>query len=147
MEKVISGILCMAFLLLGAISSQALTFDEAGIGMVDFDQPPSRLSYIGTANTTLNISGGQALCEGTVTGYSGITTKIVIALYLERKTASATTWTTIANGSKTVNSYIGAYQLKAAVTSGYQYRVRAVYTAYSGTKSETLTSYSRIVTY
>jgi hypothetical protein len=142
MKKVISGILCAILLLLGAVSAQAATPSEAAIEL-----PQLRSAYTNTTITTLGISGGQATCEGSITGYSGITTKVKIELYLERKTASSSTWSPYASGSKTVNSYIGAYQLKVAVTSGYQYRVRGVYTAWSGTKSESLTSYSGVVTY
>ena len=151
MKRAISGILCLVFLALGAISAQAATVDLAGsIGLVDLDpnEPPVvRSAYINTTLTTLTISSGQANSEGSISGYYGVTTKVTVALHLERKTASASTWTTIASGSKTTNGCVGAHQLKTAVSKGYQYRVRAVYTAYSGTKSETLTSYSGVVTY
>jgi hypothetical protein len=149
MKKAISGILCLVFLALGAVSVQATAIDLANLA--DFadqqDSPPTRLAYINTTNTTLGISGGQAISEGSIVGYSGITTKVTVALYLERKKASATTWTTVSSGSKTTNGHVGAHQLKTAVTSGYQYRVRAVYTAYSGSNYETLTSYSGVKTY
>jgi len=145
MKKVISGILCLVFLVFGAISAQATAVSSADL--VDQNDPPMRLAYINTTVTNLVISSGQATSEGLASGYSGVTTKVTVALYLERKTASASTWTTIASGSKTTNGHVGAHQLKTSVGTGYQYRVRAVYTAWSGTKSETLTSYSRVVTY
>jgi|GEM_PF-1144255 len=149
MKKAISGILCLVFLALGAISVQATAVDLAGsFGFVDQDEPPIlRMAFTNTTNTILGISGGQATSEGAIVGYSGITTKVTVALYLERKTASASSWTTIASGSKTTNGHVGAHQLITTVTKGYQYRVRAVYTAYSGSASETLTSYSGVVTY
>jgi len=147
MKKAISGILCLVLLVFGAVSTQAaLSSDNQLAAELDMP-PPQRLSYTNTANTTLGISGTQAISEGLIVGYYGVTTKVTVALNLERKTASATTWTTIASGSKTTNGHFGAHQLKTTVTKGYQYRVRAVYTAYSGTKSETFTGYSRAVTY
>ncbi|MDR2525917.1 MAG: hypothetical protein LBC83_07055 [Oscillospiraceae bacterium] len=89
----------------------------------------------------------RVICEGVITGYSGITTKVKIELYLERKTASSSTWSAYGSSSKTVNSYIGAHQYIKSVTSGYQYRVRAVYTAWSGSNSESMTRYSGVVSY
>jgi len=112
------------------------------------DPPPQRLSYISTATTSISVSGGQASCTGSIVGYYGTTTKVEITLYLERKTASGSTWTTYASDPKqTFNSFTGMYTMKKSVISGYQYRVRAVYTAWAGTKSETLTGYSSVMSY
>jgi len=142
MKKVISGILCTLILVLGVVSAHATSINET-----DTDQSQVRSLYINTTTTTLSISGGQAICEGLVVGYSGTTTKVTIALYLERKLASSSTWLPFANGSKSFDNYYGAYQLKVPVDKGYQYRVRAVYTAYSGKNSESLTAYSGVVAY
>ena len=142
MKKVISGILAVLILMLGAVSAYAADPAEAEV-----NQPQTRLSYINTANTVLIISGGQATCGGTAVGYYGVTTKIKIELYLERKLASSSTWSTYASGSKTVDYYMAGYEMPVAVVKGYQYRTRAVYTAWAGKNSETFTTYSPISTY
>jgi len=145
MKKAISGILCLVILVLGAISAQAASISaDAAVP----PPPQFRWSYINTIKTTLVISGGQASCTGTVTGYNGITDKVEITLYLERKLASSSVWSSSASDPKqTFNSFFGMYTMKKAATSGYEYRVRAVYTAYSGSNSETVTGYSNTVMY
>ena len=147
MKKVLWAILSMVLVLcvgaLGTVTVSATNEDAR-----QAEPPPTRLSYINTTATGLSISGGQATCAGTVVGYNGVTTKVVIKLYLERKLASVTTWSPYAEDpAQTFNSWTGGYQMKKAVVSGYQYRTRAVYTAYSGSNSESVTGYSSVVTY
>jgi len=145
MKKAISGILCLVLLALGAVYAQATSISDDA---AESAPPQLRWSYINTIKTSLVISGGQASCTGTVTGYNGITTKVEITLYLERKLASSNTWSPYANEPKqTFNSFYGMYTMKEAATTGYEYRVRAVYTAYSGSNSETVTGYSSVVKY
>jgi len=111
------------------------------------DPPLLRLSYINYTVTNIGVSGGQATCAGLVVGYSGTTTKVTIALYLERKLASSSTWSTCASDSQTTNGVNASLQIKASVSSGYQYRTHAVYKAYAGSSYETLDGYSSVVTY
>jgi len=142
MKKAISGILVALILMLGTVSAHAAAPAEA-----DTNQPQTRWSYINTTTTTLSIVGGQAIFGGSIIGYYGITTKVIITLYLEYKLASSSTWSPYANGSKSFDDYMGAYGKTVPVTSGYQYRVQAVYQAFSGKNSESTTSYSQVVTY
>jgi len=128
-----------------AILSLALALS---IGVAGTVAAHARLSYINMTTTVLSVSSGQATCVGSVSGYKGTTTKVVITLHLERKLASSSTWTTFASDpAKTFNDWTGTYQMKKTVTSGYQYRVRAVYTAFAGSASETLTGYSSVVSF
>ncbi len=93
-------------------------------------------------NETLAISNDSALCGSTLTGYSGTTTKITIKMSLEKKVlwwwSEQTSWTA------TFNSYRGSLSKSYSVGGG-TYRVKAVYTVYSGTQSETITGYSQEV--
>jgi len=108
----------------------------------------ARLSYINDATTNIGPSGGQAISVGVCNGYQGITTKVEITLTLQRKLASSSTWTDYYTAPKqTFNNYHGAAQLIRNMEKGYQYRTKAVYVAYSGTKSETLTGYSGAISY
>lgn len=129
--------------MVGGIAASATNTDAR-----EADSPPSRLSYISMTVTNIGISGGQASCTGSIDGYKGTTTKVVITLYLERKLASSSTWTTYASSSpQTFNSYTGTYTMSKTVVKGYQYRVRAEYVAYAGSASEKLTGYSSVVAY
>jgi len=127
----------------GVITAGATNHDAR-----EADPPPTRLSYIMTTVTNISISGGQANCTGSITGYYGTTTKVEITLYLERKLAASSTWTTYASDPKqTFNTFCGQYTMNKPVVSGYQYRVRAEYVAYAGSAYEKLTGYSNVVTY
>lgn len=90
----------------------------------------------------LLISSDKAVCESKLTGYSGTTTKITIKMSLEKKVlwwwSEQTSWTA------TFNSYRGSLSKSYGVGGG-TYRVKAVYTVYSGTQSETITGYSQEV--
>jgi len=147
MKKVFRAILCLVLVLcMGAAG--AIVVGATNVDAREAESLPTRLSYTSTTTTTVGISGGQATCVGAVVGYNGTTTKIEITLYLERKLASSSSWSTYASDpKKTINSWTGAYQMKKSVVSGYQYRTRAVYVVYSGSKSETITGYSNVVSY
>lgn len=147
MKKACSAILSLILVLcMGA--SGGVSVSATDVSARESEPPLLRLSYTHLTRTSLTISGGQATCTGYLLGYNGTTTKVVITLYLERKTASSSTWTVYASDPpQTFNSFTGKYTMKKTVTPGYQYRVRGVYTAYAGTKSETTTAYSAVVSY
>jgi len=107
-----------------------------------------RMAYIDNTQTLISISGGKAICVGSIAGYQGTTTKVVITLILQRKLASNSTWTDYySDPPQTFNSYRGTASLTKDIVKGYQYRTKAVYTAYAGAKYETLTQYSGALSY
>ena len=144
MKRVLSLLLC---LVIGVgcmtIASAATLADEAR------EPPPlSRFTYIFYTETNISISGGKAICVGSLTGYQGTTTKVAITLTLQRKLATSSIWTDYYNHPKqTFNSYRGTASFTKNVVKGYQYRTKAVYIAYAGTKSETFTQYSGALSY
>ena len=98
--------------------------------------------------TLIEINGGNATCVGSIAGHSGTTTKVEVTLTLQRKLASSSTWSNYYNHPKqTFNSFKGTATFTKAVVKGYQYRTKAVYVAYAGSKSETLTAYSSALAY
>lgn len=109
----------------------------------DFDIQPY-YGYTNNQSTDLIISGGQAICESSLTGYSGTTTKVTITMYLEKKTLWW--WSTEASWSDTFYSYYGTLS-KAFAVKGGTYRVRTVYVVYCGNENETVTGYSSEVKY
>jgi len=109
----------------------------------------SKWSYVLTTNTNLSISSsGTATCTGKITGYSGTTTKVEIYLYLQQYKNGA--WSTVSGGSwyQLFNSHKGTLQkTKSGLASGYQYRLKASYYAWSGSNSENVVAYSSTVNY
>ena len=143
MKRFFSLALCL-ILALGCMTiASAATPAEAN------DPPPqTRLTYINRTQTLIGISGGKATCIGSLTGYQGTTTKVEITLTLQRKLASSSTWSDFYNHPKqTFNSYCGTASFTKDIVKGYQYRTKAVYTAYAGAKSETITEYSGAMAY
>lgn len=99
-------------------------------------------AYTNDTLTALSISGsGVATGTAKITGYSGTTTKITITMYLEKKGFLGLFWSETASWTQTFNDYKGALS-KSYNVSGGTYRIRAVYIAYKGTASETITAYS-----
>ena len=89
--------------------------------------------------TTLSITSDVAYSSATIMGYSGLTTSVSITIHLEKKVlwwwSIQETWT------QTFSGYTGTLSESLDISSG-RYRVRAVYTAYSGSNSETITGIS-----
>jgi len=109
---------------------------------------PQRMAYTSHTQTAISISGGKAICVGSLTGYKGITTKVEITLTLQRKLASSNTWSDYYNHPKqTFNDYCGTATCTKDIVSGYQYRTKALYTAYAGSNYETFTEYSGALSY
>lgn len=91
----------------------------------------SRWSYVSSYSQDLYInSSGTATMTSSVTGYSGVTTKIEIYFYLQQYDGA---WKNVKTYKDTVN---GSYAVKEHVYSGlekgYKYRLRCTYYVYSG---------------
>ncbi len=97
-------------------------------------------NYTSATITDLAISGGSANCYAKAIGYSGITTKIHIKMSLQEYLALQ--WLTVGEWEGTFNSVSGKLDKFKTLTSSGRYRVKAVYTVYSGSASEEITSYS-----
>ena len=145
MKRILSALLCLVFCLGG------MTFAFAAMPVeAEAAEPPTimRMSYTNNTTTLISIVNGQAICVGTLAGYQGITTKVEITLTLQRKLASSSTWTDYYNHPKqTFNDWRGTASCTRDIVKGYQYRTKAVYTAWSGTKYETFTEYSGAMAY
>lgn len=117
--------------------------DELDIPVTEEIQP--RFSYINAATSVLSFRDGTATAGSTLDGKKGTTTKIVIYTYLQQYKNGA--WTTLGGSSKTTNGYYAYNTYSKAVPKGYKYRTKSVFYAYSGTKYETHTNYSKEVTH
>ncbi|MCL2301280.1 MAG: hypothetical protein FWC27_14150 [Firmicutes bacterium] len=143
MKRLLALALCLVLGLGCMTAAYATEFSSA-------NDPPTqtRMAYVSNTITSITISGGKANCLGDLTGYKGITTKVEITLTLQRKLATSNTWTDYYNHPKqTFINYYGTASFSKDIVKGYQYRTKAVYTAWAGTKYETFTEYSGAVSY
>ena len=100
-----------------------------------------RFNYTAFTFTGLDISTkGAATCLASVEGYDGITTKIHIEMKLQKYTVLF--WRNVESWEGTFNDMEATFIKNATVGSG-RYRVKAVYTVYSGSASEEITAYSQ----
>ena len=102
--------------------------------------------YYRSANATLIIStDGRATATGSITGLAGTTTKTTVHLYLQQyksgKWENVDDWL---DSGATVNRTLSKTK---TVEKGYKYRTKASCYAYSGTKCEHVTKYSKAVSY
>jgi hypothetical protein len=104
--------------------------------------------YLYTAEITTGLiisSSGTATATTAVIGEAGLTTKIVINMYLEKYNSG--TWDEIAHWSKTSTSCSAQLSKTKTVSSGNIYRVRTEVRSYAGTKYEDIMRYSHNVQY
>ena len=100
--------------------------------------------YATEAICQLNISNGTAAAYSKVRGNYGTVTKVSASMYLEKYNNGK--WPTVRTWSDSKNSNVFELSRTTSVTKGL-YRVRTVFTVYSGSKSETITRYSSNVRY
>lgn len=96
-----------------------------------------QFEYTSTTATSLTISNNTASCVARLNGYSGITTKIVIKMTLQKK--NWFWWNDEQTWSTTINNCYGSLTRSTPVSSG-TYRVQTVFTVYSGSNSEEITT-------
>ena len=111
-------------------------------------EPPIHvnMAYTKSTRADLTISYGQASATAVFYGYNGITTKVTITMTLQKKGLLGLWWSDELSWTETFNYYNATMNRNTGVSGG-TYRVKAVYTAYSGTNSETITEYSGNVKY
>ncbi len=146
-KRIISSLVILCLVITTASLGSAASLDNTERAYTDIEQldvnviQPKSM-YISTTYTALSIDNNIAECYAQINGYSGITTKIEIKMTLQKRFLliwwNQVTWT------KTIYSYKGSLLEDTSVGSG-TFRVKADYTAYSGSSSETITAYSGIV--
>ena len=100
-----------------------------------------RFSYTNFAAASLDITTqGVASCLATAEGYNGITTKVEIQMILQKSIKRR--WTDMVTWEGTFNGMDGYLNELTTVTTG-TYRVKAVFTVYSGSAYEEITVYSQ----
>lgn len=146
-KKRIGLVLCLALLLvpiMGATDNAAVIASSGNNFTTQGNAIVPLAAYTRSTYTNLAIVSGTATCVASLTGFSGITTQVDITMYLEKRYLFI--WMTDTSWSQTFYSYSGSMSEQHSVSSG-TYRVKAVYVAYSGSNSETITGYSDTITY
>ncbi|WIV13507.1 hypothetical protein [Proteiniborus sp. MB09-C3] len=138
--------LCLIIVILVFLPFNIGAYADDDIG--EESQKPSisiQMTYINNISNDFTISAGQAYIACSVKGYNDITDKV--AIYVNLQQYKDGSWVTIKSWSETFNDYIGNINKTYSVDKGYTYRVRASFTAYSGEKSESISSTSNTVKY
>ena len=108
------------------------------------DIQPMAANYM-TASASISLSENTVKANGTITGKLGQTTKTSINLYLQQYRNGS--WVTIDNWTSSGNTESRSLSKSKTVTKGYKYRAKAVCTAYVGSDKETVTKYSKSISY
>ena len=108
------------------------------------DIQPMAANYM-AASASISLSENTVKANGTITGKLGQTTKTSINLYLQQYRNGS--WVTIDNWTSSGNTESRSLSKAKTVTKGYKYRAKAVCTAYVGSDKETVTKYSKSISY
>ena len=127
-----------------ALTVVLVIFGMTGVSFAgEYDVTPI-YDYATEAICQLNISNGTAAAYSKVRGNYGTVTKVSASMYLEKYNNGK--WPTVRTWSDSKNSNVFELSRTTSVSEGL-YRVRTVFTVYSGNKSETITRYSSNVRY
>ena len=104
----------------------------------------SRWSYTDAVYAALTLdTSGNATSNCAVTGYQGMTTKIIVYTYLQR--LDGNTWTNVDSVSHTAYSWHAEYaDSMTTVAWGHDYRTRNSIYVYAGDSNENIVFYSNI---
>ena len=100
-----------------------------------------RLAYISAAETDLKINGTTAIVDCWVKGHANDATKAKVIAELQVQ-SSATNWIPVAIWTDTQDGYRASVYETKTINSANTYRVKATYTVWEGSQSETITVYS-----
>lgn len=139
--KFATGALIITMLCIQSMAVYATPVEETVIGGII--EPC--YEYTSSAIADLSISGGSAEVYGSLMGYSGITDKVSMYLYLQRYENG--TWITVASFYESFSYHRGLIEETVNVDKGYLYRVKGSYYAYNGSDSENIIRYSATVEY
>ncbi len=95
-------------------------------------------TYIGSTATSFTVNTFSCAATGDICGMGGVT-KVNIKLQLQKENDGV--WSTVETWEKTFNSYTGELEGSATISPFSNYRLKAVYTAYTSSDSETLVAY------
>ena len=136
-------VLCMAFVIGALMVTLYSPIVAADVSEFVNEEIGLRYTYTIAHTEALTVKSGTATATATLLGYS-TTTKVETKMYLQQSKSGS--WTNVKSWSGTFNGSSGTLKKTATVAKG-SYRMKVVYTVYSGTKKETITAYSTTVKY
>lgn len=144
-KKFLALVMCLVIMCGMGISANAQstsTADEliATVSESGENQVQPCYDYTNIISASIRNSNGKAVCTGDVSGYSGITTKIVLTMTLQKK--SLLWWSKVQEWTTTSTAYYATLVKTVAVDSG-KYRVKVEAVVYSGSNSETVSCTSQ----
>lgn len=95
-------------------------------------------TYIGSTDTSFTVNTFSCTATGDICGM-GAVTKVNIKLQLQKENDGV--WSTVETWEKTFNGVSGGLEGSATISPFSNYRLKAVYTAYTSSDSETLVAY------
>lgn len=107
---------------------------------IDYGVMPC-LTYIADTKTTLSISGDTATVDCWVNGHVLDATKAKVIAELQVKN-SATNWIPVAIWTDTQNAFKASVYETKTINPNNIYRVKATYTVWEGSQSETITAFT-----
>lgn len=93
---------------------------------------------IGDTDTTFTVNTFSCIGKGRIIGLSGVT-KVNVKLQLQKENDGV--WSTVETWEKTSNTNSATLEGSATISPFSNYRLKAVYTAYTSSDSETLVAY------
>ena len=154
MKKIIGFFLMMALMISMSLSVFASVetdhddFNDYSWEREDIEGTPSteRWSYISRTSQGMSITDDStAIMTGSLTGYQGTTTKVIIYMYLQRRQDGI--WKNLTWTKDEFNRFYGtAERLKYDCSRG-TYRLKVSYYAYAGSKYENHVAYSATYIY
>ena len=140
MKKTILALIIAFFLISIPVCALATTVDLSK-DSVQLDMVSPRLTYISGAETVLSIDDGVATVECWVKGNVSKATKAKVIAELQVKN-SATNWIPVAIWTDTQNDFMASVYETKNINTANTYRVKATYTIWEGSQSETITAFS-----
>lgn len=148
-KKFLAMLMCLVLICgIGVVASA-----EGGSSADEYNQTVSEngenlvqpcYDYTNIITATLANSGGKAVCAGSVMGYNGTTTKIVLTMTLQKKTLLW--WSKVQEWTVTVNNYTAAISKTVSVDSG-THRVKVEAKVYAGSNYENVDCTSKTYTF
>lgn len=139
-RKIAIVLICCLFFMMVPLTSMA----SSTVEIEDFNTEPEiapRWTCIVDTFTNLNISGNTALADCWVKGDVSTATKAKVIVELQVKN-SATNWIPVAIWTDTQNDFMAYVYETKEINPNNTYRIKATYTVWEGSQSETTTVFT-----
>ena len=134
--KKIFAVAMLCFVCVGFTSTSVFAQDSNGMEKISVISP--RWTYIADAEVDLAIRNSNAIVDCWVNGHYNTATKSKVIAELQVKNSS-TNWIPVAIWTDTQNGYMASVYETKEINPNNIYRVKATFTVWEGSQSETIT--------